>query len=88
MYEKYHGCSFRNRNGTRKKICYSKGDSCKFATNERYWRPTKSKYLNQKNYFTFQGKRLFDQRLSLNHCFIKRIKNLERDLINDILALG
>ena len=35
MYEKYHDGRFRYRNGTGKKICYSKGDSCKFATNER-----------------------------------------------------
>ena len=88
MSEKYHGCRFRNRNGTRKKICYIKGDSCKFAANERYWRPTKSKYLNQKIYFTRQRKRLFEQRISINYCFIKQFENLKRNLTKDILELG
>ena len=88
MYEKYHACRFRNRNGRRKKICYSKGNSCKFATNERCWRSIKSKYLNQKTYFTRQRERLFEQRLSLNYCFIKQIENFKRDLIKDILELG
>ena len=60
----------------------------KFATNERCWRPTKSKYLNQKIYFTRQRKRLFEQRLSLNYCFVRQFENLKRDLIKDILELG
>ena len=88
MYEKYHGCRFRNRNGTLKKICCSKGDSCKFASNERCWRPTKSKYLNQKIYFTHQRERLFERWLSFNYCFIKQTENFKRDLIKDILEFG
>ena len=35
----YHGCGFRNRNGTNKLIDYKRGYQCLFATHKRYWKP-------------------------------------------------
>ena len=34
----YHGCSFRNRNGTRKLIDYKRGQNCVLATDECCWK--------------------------------------------------
>ena len=41
----YHGCRFRNRNGTRKKIRYHKGEQCINPVNTESWRPVKKKYF-------------------------------------------
>ena len=56
MYERYHSCGKKNRNGTRKEIYYKLGGRCglddKCGTKERFWKDTKSKYLKHKTYFT------------------------------------
>ena len=45
----YHGCDFRNRNGTRKLIDYARGQWCPLETDEYCWKTTKSKFLFKKN---------------------------------------
>ena len=32
----YHGCRLNNRNGTRKKIDYKRGQQCLFGTNKHF----------------------------------------------------
>ena len=44
----YHGCSFQNRNGTRKLFDYERGQNCVLATGKYCWRNTKEKYLVKK----------------------------------------
>ena len=41
----HHGCRFQNRNGTRKKIRYHKGEQCINPVNTVRWRPVKKKYF-------------------------------------------
>ena len=41
----YHDCRFWNRNGTRKKIRYHKGEQCINPVNTVSWRPVKRKYF-------------------------------------------
>ena len=41
----HHGCRFQNRNGTRKKIRYHKGEQCINPVNTVSWRPVKKKYF-------------------------------------------
>ena len=51
----YHGCGEKNRNGTRKKIDYKRGEQCLFGTNKHFWKPFKEitrKHLQTKIYFT------------------------------------
>ena len=40
LYEfpQYHGCGFRNKNGTNKEIDYKRGGQCLFPTAKRYWK--------------------------------------------------
>ena len=61
LYPSYHGCSYRNRNGTRKKIQYNRGEQCVNLVHNSCWKRVKKKYLGfpprvyltryQKNYF-------------------------------------
>ena len=46
----YHGCSIKNRNGTRKKINYRKGNFCKLATDWLYWKDLKDININKLPY--------------------------------------
>ena len=39
----YHGCRYRNRNGTRKRIQYNKGEQCLVPVHSFCWRPVKRK---------------------------------------------
>ena len=51
----YHGCGKANRNGTRKRIDYKRGEQCVLPTQKAYWKPfkdIKKKYLHEKVYFT------------------------------------
>ena len=48
--ERYHGCYYRNRNGTRKLIDIARGDNCVCATVNPFWRPVKLKYLRGRHY--------------------------------------
>ena len=50
--KRYHGCYFRNRNGTRKLIDIATGDNCVCATVNPFWRPVKLKYLRGRHYDT------------------------------------
>ena len=53
----YHGCNYKNRNGTRKRIDYKRGEQCMRPTDIPYWRKTKEKYKNKgKVYFTRRHK--------------------------------
>ena len=45
LFAWYHGCSYRNRNGTRKKIQYNRGEQCVNPVQTSCWRPVKKKYL-------------------------------------------
>ena len=61
LFPSYHGCSYRNRNGTRKKMQYNGGEQCVNPAHTSCWRPVKNKYLGfpprvyltryRKNYF-------------------------------------
>ena len=52
----FHGCDYKNRNGTRKKTDYKRGNQCLIPTNNLYWRKTKDKYKDKvKIYFTRQA---------------------------------
>ena len=61
FFPSYHGCSYRNRNGTRKKMQYNKIEQCVNPVHTSCWRPVKKKYLGlppriyptryRKNYF-------------------------------------
>ena len=48
MQRLYHGCQFKNRNGTRREIDYKRGKICLVPTNDWCWRPTKMKYLERR----------------------------------------
>ena len=45
IFPSYHGCRYRNRNGTRKRIQYNKGEQCLVPVHSFCWRPVKKKYL-------------------------------------------
>ena len=61
LFPSHHGCSTRNRNETRKKVQYSRGEQCVNVAHTSCWRPAKKKYLGfsprvyltryRKNYF-------------------------------------
>ena len=51
----YHGCKHVNRNGTRKRIDYKRGELCVLPTNRYFWKPyedVKFKHLPSKIYLT------------------------------------
>ena len=51
----FHRCGYKNRNGTRKKTDYKRGNQCLIPTNNPNWRKTKDKYKDKvKIYFTRQ----------------------------------
>ena len=64
----YHGCDFRNRNGTRKLIDYARGQWCPLETDEYCWKTTKSKYLFKKIYYTRKRRRELLQVFCLCYC--------------------
>ena len=43
LFPSYHGCFYRNRNGTRKIIQYNKGEQCINPVQIFRWRPVKQK---------------------------------------------
>ena len=61
IFPTYHGCRYRNRNGTRKKIQYNRGEQCLTPVHTFCGRPVKKKYSGnpvrvyraryRKNYF-------------------------------------
>ena len=52
LFPTYHGCWYKNRNGTRKKMQFFRGEVCINAVHTACWRRTKKKYLNPKVYNT------------------------------------
>ena len=38
VFPQYHGCGYKNKNGTNKKIEYKRGHQCLFPTDKRYWK--------------------------------------------------
>ena len=86
-YKQYHGCNFKNRNGTYKEVKYNRGESCLLATNERCWRPTKSKYLKQKIYHTRQRKKAVSKQLKLAILIQDQLDSMNNSFIKSILSL-
>ena len=52
LFPTNHGCWYRNRNKTRKKIQYNKGEQCINPVHTAFWRKTKNKCLSPKVYNT------------------------------------
>ena len=93
MYERYHSCNKRNRNGTLKEIDYKltttkRGKDNKSGTNERCWKETKSKYLKNRIYYTRQCKRLLDKEHQIKFEFEKFFKKIKHLLIEEPLKIG
>ena len=93
MYERYHSCNKRNRNGTRKEIDYKltttkRGKDNKCGTNESCWKETKSKYLTNRIYYTRQCKRLLDKEHQIKFEFEKFFKKIKYLLIEEPLKIG
>ena len=88
MHEKYHGCGLRNRNGTRKQICYRIGESCISETNEQCWRKTKSNYLKKKAYFTRQYSKALTKRLTIDQIVANGLRKIKHCFIKNLLQLG
>ena len=59
LFPTYHGCQHRNRNGTRKKIQYNKGEQCINPVHTACWRKTKKKYLSPKVYNTTYWRKFY-----------------------------
>ena len=38
IFKPYHGCSYRNKNGTHKLIDFKRGHQCITPTSKRYWK--------------------------------------------------
>ena len=45
LFPFYHGCCYRNRNGTRKKMQYNKREQCLIPVHTFCWKPVKKKHL-------------------------------------------
>ena len=45
LFPTYHGCHYRNKNRTRKKIQYNREEQCINPVHTFCWRPLKKKYL-------------------------------------------
>ena len=57
VFPTYHGCSYKNKNCTRKRIDYKSGEQCIRPIDIPYWTKTKQKYKNKgKVYFTRRHK--------------------------------
>ena len=57
VFPTYHGCNYKNKNCTRKRIDYKRGEQCIRPIDIPYWRKTKEKYKNKgKVYFTRRHK--------------------------------
>ena len=73
--KRYHGCYYRNRNGTRKLIDITRGDNCVCATVNPFWRPVKLKYLSGRHYDT----------RSLCKNFKKEIRDQYRNVVRKMI---
>ena len=62
LFPSYHACSYRNRNGTRKKIQY-RGEQCVNPVHTSCWRTVKKKYLGfpPKVWSHYISKKLFQK---------------------------
>ena len=74
LFPSYHGCSYRNRNGTRKKIQYKRGEQCVNPVHTSSYTPVKKKYLgfSPRIYFTRYRKNYFKNTRNL---FLVQILN-------------
>ena len=52
IFPTYHGFGYRNRNGTRNKKKYNRGEVCINPVYTACWRKTKNKYSNPRVYNT------------------------------------
>ena len=78
--KRYHGCYYRNRNGTRKLIDIARGDSCVCATANPFWRPIKLKYLRDRHYDTRSLRKNFKKEIR------DQYRNVVRKMIYDSIA--
>ena len=46
----YHGCDLRSKNGTNKRVDYSRGQICLYPTNKKYWK--KVQKVDRRLYYT------------------------------------
>ena len=76
----YHGCYYRNRNGTRKLIDIARGDNCVCATVNPFWRPVKLKYLRGRHYDTRSWRKNFKKEIR------DQYRNVVRKMIYDSIA--
>ena len=51
LFKRYHGCDYRNRNGTRKRTDQKREKQCLIPTNDPYWRVTKDKYKDKGRFY-------------------------------------
>ena len=57
VFPTYHGCNYKNKNCTRKRIDYKSGEQCIRPIDIPCWTKTKQKYKNKgKVYFTRRHK--------------------------------
>ena len=62
IFPAYHGCQYKNRNGTRKKIEYNRGEIRVFLpVHTAYWIKTKKKYLSPKVYHTRYQRKFYEK---------------------------
>ena len=73
IFPAYHGC--QNRNGTRKKIEYSRGEICVVPVHTACWRKTKKKYLSPKVYHSRYQRKLYEKGLFLASLFNRQLSH-------------
>ena len=73
IFPAYHGCRYRNRNGTGKEIEYNRGEICVLPIHTACWRKTKKKYLSPKVYHTRYRRKLYEKGLFLASLFNRQL---------------
>ena len=72
-FPSYHGCRYRNRNRTRKRIYYNKGKQCLVPVHSFCRRPVKKKYLgNHIGVYMIRYRTIFLQK-TCNNIFITNL---------------
>ena len=73
IFPAYHGCQYRNKNGTGKEIEYNRGEICVLPIHTACWRKTKKKYLSPKVYHTRYLRQLCEKGLFLASLFNRQL---------------
>ena len=74
IFPAYHGYRYRNRNETRKKIEYNRGEIC-VPVYTACWRKTKKIYLSPKVYHTRYRRKLYEKGLFLASLFNRQLSH-------------